>query len=505
MAQSTAVSRRNFLKQGLALGAAGAAAPVMAMTPVDKGIQWDETFEVVVVGSGLAGTCAAISAIENGVKSLVMLEKLPMLGGTSAISGLNFAVVNSHLQKQQGIEDSAELFANDMSKAGGYQNHYELTLKMAETTTRALPWAIERGAQFHDKLKFLGGHSVPRTLYPIGGGGNGILRPLRRYFVETLNGQIRRRTKFEKIYRDDDGRVVGIQVRENYHFDRTLANDDRENTSGVYKNYRITKGLVMASGGYSRDVEFRSAEFPNIREYIPAKTAIGATSGALKSMIAAGAHPIHMSLMRFSFKIPTEDMKWGTMVDPKTGKRFVNEQNNRQTLAEAICYMMDKNGGVFPRNIYDQQGIDSFHDKQRLGLALKEGTIVKYDTLEALCDAEGINLTGLKATLAEYNANIKAGTDPLFGKNVAELNGVTVEQAPFYAIKTQPGFTYTQGGVRINTAAQVIDINTQKPIPGFYACGEATGGMFGRIRLTSCSCPDAFSFGIIAGEEVAKA
>ncbi|MGX2955104.1 FAD-dependent oxidoreductase [Shewanella sp. JL219SE-S6] len=136
-------------------------------------VQWDETFDVVVVGSGLAGTCAAIRAKEQGAADTIIIEKMPVLGGTSAISGLNFSVVNSHLQQRDGIQDSAELFAEDISRAGGFQNHRNLTLTMAETTTRVLPWAIERGCRFHDKLKSLGGHSVPRTLYPVNGGGKG--------------------------------------------------------------------------------------------------------------------------------------------------------------------------------------------------------------------------------------------------------------------------------------------------------------------------------------------
>ncbi|ABM00606.1 flavocytochrome c [Shewanella amazonensis] len=498
-------SRRAFLKGGLALSAVGLAPAVLAKSSEDNAIQWDETFDVVVVGSGLAGTCAAIRAKENGAKNTIIIEKMPVLGGTSAISGLNFSVVNSHLQQAQGIEDSAALFAEDISRAGGYQNHRALTLKMADTTTRVLPWAIERGCRFHDKLKSLGGHSVPRTLYPVNGGGKGILRPLRRFYTQDLQGDIRRRVKFDKLHLNARGEVMGIQVREQYFFDPNLGNDDRENTTGTIKHYRVTKGVVMAVGGYSRDVEFRAMEFPNIRDYIPTTTHRGATAGALKSLVAAGAQTVHLSLMRFAFDIPTEDLQWGALVDPKTGQRFISEKNNRQVVAEAICNIMDRNEGRFPLNIYDQDGIDNFHDKQRLHLALEEGMMVKYDSIEALANGEGIDLTGLAATLKRYNEDALSGKDSQFGKDMAALKQVSVKRAPFYAIKARPKFNYTQGGVLINENAQVINRDTAQPIKGLYACGEATGGLFGRIRLTACSCPDAFAFGVIAGEQVAKA
>lgn len=499
-------SRRAFLKGGLAVSALGLAPVALAAGKSSKPqIQWDETFDVVVVGSGLAGTCAAIRAKEQGAADTIIIEKMPVLGGTSAISGLNFSVVNSHLQQRDGIQDSAELFAEDISRAGGFQNHRNLTLTMAETTTRVLPWAIERGCRFHDKLKSLGGHSVPRTLYPVNGGGKGILRPLRAFYTQELQGEIRRRVKFERLIQNENGDVLGLQVREQYHFDPALANDDRDNRSGIIKHYRVRKGVVMAVGGYSRDVEFRSAEFPNIREYIPTTTHRGATAGALKALVAAGAQTVHLSLMRFAFDIPTEDLQWGALVDPASGKRFISERNNRQVVAEAICNIMDRNKGRFPLNIYDQDGIDNFHDKQRLQLALEEGMMQRYDTLEALAQGEGIDLPGLKATLKQYNADAQTGTDSQFGKDFKALKQVSVKRAPFYAIKARPKFNYTQGGVLINEQAQVISLTTGQAIKGLYACGEATGGLFGRIRLTACSCPDAFAFGVIAGEQVAKA
>ena len=114
-------SRRQFLTRsaGAALGAA-ALAPFAAQSahaaPADR--KWDEEVDVIVVGTGIAGTIAAIAAAEKGSKVL-MLEKMSFPGGTSLVSGLDFACVGSPLQKEKGVKDAPELLAGDMAKVSG--------------------------------------------------------------------------------------------------------------------------------------------------------------------------------------------------------------------------------------------------------------------------------------------------------------------------------------------------------------------------------------------------
>lgn len=92
---------------------------------------FDETFDIIVVGSGIAGTMTALSAAEQGSKVL-MIEKMSRLGGTSRISGLNFACVGSPAQKAKGIQDSPEQLASDMYKVSGSMGDYEKALEMGE-------------------------------------------------------------------------------------------------------------------------------------------------------------------------------------------------------------------------------------------------------------------------------------------------------------------------------------------------------------------------------------
>ena len=77
----------------------------------------------------------------------------------------------------------------------------------------------------------------------------------------------------------------------------------------------------MATGGYARDKEFMKHEVPFL-EHTLNSASEGATSGALKSMIRAGARPVQLSLYRFSFALPTEDLIWGVAIDAATGARY---------------------------------------------------------------------------------------------------------------------------------------------------------------------------------------
>jgi len=97
-------SRRHFLKAaGGTLGAAAFAAVSGRAEAAAVPEKWDETFEVIVVGTGLAGMCAGITAAEKGAQT-VILDKMARRGGTSLISGLNFACIGSDLQKAQGVK-----------------------------------------------------------------------------------------------------------------------------------------------------------------------------------------------------------------------------------------------------------------------------------------------------------------------------------------------------------------------------------------------------------------
>ena len=120
------MQKRAFLKGGLAalggfglMGAASAANPAAGNIPAAKDIKWDEEFDTIIVGSGVAATCAGNEALDQGLKKVIMVEKMPVYGGNSAITGFWINIPRSPEQLKHGVtDDSPELFLKDTLKAG---------------------------------------------------------------------------------------------------------------------------------------------------------------------------------------------------------------------------------------------------------------------------------------------------------------------------------------------------------------------------------------------------
>lgn len=533
MTQESNNTRRDFLAAGLhtaTFASLVAALPAMAQTHqaqtcIDPATQpWDDEMDILVVGSGIAGSVAAIKAAETepGLK-IVIADKMSRLGGSSLISGLNMAVVGSEWQKAMGVtDDSWELLYDDMEKESRGFNHPEISRVVAQNSLKLFEFLTSHGVEYDKSMgggtgvKDLGGHSRPRVVWPKDG-GTGVVKNLHRFMAEKLpNIEIRKQVKLEEIYRDGAGRVVGVRVREGYFFNIDTPdfgrNDDPEwNSTGVHKRYKVKRALIMASGGFNQDRKFRGDEIGVLYDCVSTASP-GATGGALKCMMKAGFKPVHMTLFRFAFPIPTEDINWGILVNPQTCKRFINEHNNndRQGLGLAILAERRKlKPGEQAILIYDQTGVDNYHDKQRLQLSLEgkngtEGTMWKFNTLDELAARFGMDAGKLKATIDEYNANMAKDQDQ-FGKPKSVVgSSSSIGTPPFYAMYLNPRYNYSQGGALITPRAEPMDVVTQQPIPGAFVCGEAAAGTFGYIRLTACSSLDSGVYGMIAGENAAK-
>ena len=124
--------------------------------------KWDETVDVIVIGSGFAGLSAAIEAHDAGA-SVKIIEKMDTAGGNSWINGGQVAAAGSAAQKRQGITDSVDSMYNDMLVAGLHLNHPHLARIVAEQSNSAVEWTMQRvGAAYKEHVNMMGGHSVPR-------------------------------------------------------------------------------------------------------------------------------------------------------------------------------------------------------------------------------------------------------------------------------------------------------------------------------------------------------
>ena len=365
--KNQSLSRRDFVKisaVGASMLAFGGINANAAMK--DKDVKWDEEFDVVIIGSGFAGLAAGIKAAKRGL-SVAIIEKMGRVGGNSTVNGGIFAVPGSELQKKNGIKDSKELFISDCVKAGLGLNHVELLEVITDRAVDAFNFTVENGAQYLDKLLLEGGHSVPRTYYTSNTSGSGIVQPMFESFKKLPNTTMKTRTKFDDFIVNDSGRVVGVEIRENYKFDSKLFSDDRENKSGDKKYIKAKRGVVLASGGFCSDKYFRKLQDPRAVAEFDTTNQPGATAGALISAFKVGALPIQIGWIQYiPYKCPDEkgngitskfaaqaSFRYGMSIDPKTGKRYMNELADRKVRADAMFRIIDTKNDSYPINMCD--------------------------------------------------------------------------------------------------------------------------------------------------------
>lgn len=172
---------------------------------------WDETVDVVVVGSGFAGLMAAIQAASLGA-SVVVLEKRAACGGNSIISDGILVATGCELQQQANIKDSPERLLEDILKAGRYSNQFALAKTLADHTTETCNWLIhDLGVAFRQQVYQFGGHSVARSLTPVKAVGSSIINPMLQK-LNTLGVKPRTGWQMTELSLNTSGGVNGVRV-----------------------------------------------------------------------------------------------------------------------------------------------------------------------------------------------------------------------------------------------------------------------------------------------------
>ena len=187
------------------------AGPVAVLKKAPK-VPERNVYDVVVIGAGGAGFSAAIEARDAGA-SVVILEKMPTVGGNSLVSGAEMAAANNWVQKKLGIlDDSVELHYQDTIKGGDYKGDPKVVRTMVENALPAAEWCRDViGVEFQDdNLFFFGGHSKKRSLIPKGATGT--------EFIEKFSAAAQKRgipiitgMKAEELLQDASGRVTGVK------------------------------------------------------------------------------------------------------------------------------------------------------------------------------------------------------------------------------------------------------------------------------------------------------
>jgi flavocytochrome c len=458
---------------------------------------WDKQVDVLVVGTGFAGLSAAIEAGEAGKKVLV-IEKMKAAGGNSIISDGGIAAPGTLLQEEHRIEDSQQLMYEDMLKAGLGLNHPNLLATFVTNAGDAFQWTVDYlNVPYMDRVDLFGGHSVPRCYTPEGITGNTILKRMIRK-VEELEIPILYNTCFRRFIRYEEGRVIGCVEDSEF---------DHKSDTGVSSYIKTSKGIVIASGGYGADVKFRSIQDPRIDDSIQTTNKPFATAEVLKSALAIGAASVHLSHIQLgAWASPDEPgfghgpmfadyivFKDGVIIDPKSGRRIVNELGDRKLVADAILAAGNPCVGIADHRAVTESGWD-------ISKAINKGVVKVFDRMDELAHFYGMDIESLSESIKRYNNSVNKGNDEDFGKPIFQ-DAKEIESSPYYGMRLWPKVHFTMGGLRINEKAQVMDFEGNV-IKGLYAAGEVAGGVHGASRLASCAITECIVFGRIAGQNI---
>ena len=503
----------------------------------------DYEADVVVIGAGGAGLPAAISARDEGA-SVIVVETNHDIGGHAMLSGGRVPLGGgTSWQRRYGVEDSAGQLYLDHTNPRVPSFRYadrDLVRAWADENVATFEFLLENGVQFEDNPpQFVNGGSVPRLFFAKrfsddlketinGRAGSGLVRPFERS-ARARGVQFLLNHTMTQILREEAGEHRVLGVRAEYE--------------GRSVGIAARRGVVLATGGHTSNVEFRrmfdprlTDEYQTVGEPWSKQTAdgerlaieIGAalwgTSNQASGRSLAMAKTYHVGCRwgysRLKWKpespifekagasgLTVNDFQDLILVNHR-GNRFWNEMDDSYAFLDAclgphgLPVSSDgANGGgpiwaVFDAGAVEREGWEPrpphvdpngwFFEARTLGdLARKIDN--PYQKTVMVGEA-------LEATVARYNAFVDAGVDEDFGKPAPRHR---IETSPFYAAWSTPMLHDSLTGLRINEACQVLD-RGGSVIKGLYCAGESAGG-FGLHGI-----PRVLVFGRIAGRDAAR-
>lgn len=444
--------------------------------------------DVVVVGSGGAGLISAIKAKENG-KKVVVLEKLPIIGGNTLISGAEYAAPQNWLQDKENIKDSVELFEKDVEKAGGNK---ELIKVLATNALDGAKWLRDDvGVEWMDHLMFFGGHSVKRSLIPKGQSGKELINKLSDKCSKLGIDILTETNCYELIF--EDNKVKGVKA--NIKTGQLTVN---------------AKSVILATGGFGANKKMLYENDKEIDDKILSTNQPGSTGDGIIMAQKIGADVVDMDKIQLypicdvqtGKLLYTADTRLtsGAILVNKQGNRFVEELDTRRKISMAIKEQQDSTAyQIWDEDSMQKSKVLQDHKIEYDNL-IENKKMIKANSIEEIADFFDLDKENLKQTIEKFNKDSENGKDTLF--NLRRL-GFKIEKAPFYCLKAVPAVHHTMGGLKINKEAKVLNTKAQE-IDGLFAAGEVTGGIHGNNRLGSVSIADITVFGIIAGTNASK-
>lgn len=463
-----------------AIEKAGANPADLAAKEDKEGKETEITTDTVIVGAGGAGLSAAIQMAQDG-RNVTVIEKAGITGGNSSLASAGMNAAETKLQKEEGVNDTVELFIEDTMKGGHEINNRDLVEFLAKNSADAVDWLEELGAPLK-QLKFAGGQSEMRTHAPINDEGKSI--PVGNYLVSKLTAK---------------AKELGVSIVYDARVEKVLMEDGR--AVGVEATYKDGEKLtvnagavIVATGGFGSNEELIEKYNPELKGYV-STNAKSIEGDAISFLEEIGANFIDMDQIQIH---PTVVQKDGSLISEglrgegailvnQDGKRFVDELQTRDFVSKEILSQKDPSAWlIVDQSMFDQSAtIAKYFDK---------GLLTKCDDYKALAELIGTDEENIKQTLENWIETVKNNEDKEFGRKGMDETRSDLSKAPYYAVQISPGIHHTMGGVEVNTKSEVID-KEGNTIPGLYAAGEVTGGIHGANRLGGNAIADIVVFG----------
>lgn len=558
---------------------------------------YDEEVDLVVLGSGAAGLAAAARAHDLGLKALV-LEKSDRYGGNTAMSGGVCWVGNNPHIHGVGIADNDDDVLSYLQHITGGEVAPERLRAYAQESKRVVTWLEEHtrvrfdalfhytdyypeapggrpggrsmesrpfdGTELGDELRSLRmphpqsqilgrfGITAAQAHTMLAGGIRAMLLMLVCFVRYALRWRARKRYGRDTLLACGNaliGRLRaslldrGVEVRLNTGATELIMDGDRVagvvvDHDGVQRRIGATRGVLLAAGGFSRNLEMRKQ---HQRDPITTEWTAGSpsnTGDGIRMGMAAGGSVALMDEAWWTpvTLVPRQEFAWVLVVEKNLpGGIFVNQHARRFT-NEAAPYI-DVVVGMYEDQAVTQATVPSYlifdatyrrrypvgpiapgyaMPDSRVPRRYMKDFLVKASSLDELATKLELDPAALGETVSRYNEMSRRGVDEDFGRGESASDryyGDTraqpnpcmgpIETAPFYAIRVYPGDLGTKGGLVTDTASRVLSDNGA-PIRGLFAAGNCAASVMGRTYPgAGGTIGPALTFGVVAAETAA--
>lgn len=465
--------------------------------------------DIIVIGSGLAGSACSISAAQNGAR-VILVDKAPFLTSTFLTSKGNVSIAQvaenrADWRYDSDAPDTMDQFVaryrdlTEIGKVDAPYPDYDRMQHLMEESCATIAWVEQLGITFEKSFtkEMVGTDTVKPDVSadPATEAGVQLANVFAAEF-ERLGVQTMLSTEATELVKDGDA-VVGVKVQ----------------GPGGAQELRA-KAVVLATGGFGGSAEYCDQLVPAINEMgfqylgnamntgdgMTMASAIGAALYEDPWVIPNVIMPTRaLTKADAGFKKLCDTGMEGAATSSKmlvdaAGARFVNEAAPVTALATS---MTDNQAGPY-YVLFDSVNAEVTAVIEK---GLSTGDVLKAGSIEELADVAGA--PQLAATFEVYQQAAVAGADEAFGKKADML--APYGDGPFYLVKFVPSYVATMGGVKTDASCQALG-EDGSPIAGLFAVGEATHRfMYNRSFVRHCSNSSALTMGRLTGAALATA